>query len=473
MDRKIILLEANEIPSRILDYYVAERPDSVLAKTLSGCARYETRATDTCALSPWITWPTLHRGVNNERHGLLYFGQDLTEADRTYPPVWHLLKEAGVRTGVFGPMHSSPLPENFDDYDFFVPDTFAHTPECHPSSLDAFQAFNLSMARQSPRNVSRGIDFATLGAFLLRAPFLGLKPRTGWAIAGQLFDERREGWKSTRRRTFQPVLAFDLFMAQLARKRPSFSNFFTNHVASAMHRYWAALFPEDFDELELDAAWQQRFGGEIRFAMEWTNHFFSTLKRFADRNPEYLVVMASSMGQAAFSGKRIQSQLYLRNPAALLARAGVGEDEWERRAAMDPTVSLYVPPSKAEAFEAFLRGMSIRGVAVEYHVKEHGFFDLVFGQTNIDPKVDELVVGGESCRYEDLGFSLTEVEDGAGSTGYHIPEGILVVYDPQDLTPKSVTQPASTTDVAPALLEHFGVDVPDYMTNQSGLRFAA
>ena len=132
VQRKIVLLEANEIPSRVLDQYMSERPGSVLARTLPECRRYETRAADTCALSPWITWPTLHRGVNNESHGLLYFGQDLTDADARFPPIWQLLQEGGISTGVFGPMHSSPLPDNASDYAFFVPDTFAIRPSVIP-----------------------------------------------------------------------------------------------------------------------------------------------------------------------------------------------------------------------------------------------------------------------------------------------------------------------------------------------------
>lgn len=473
MTRKIVLLEANEIPERVLDFYIVEHPQSALAERLPACDRYQTVAADTCPLSPWITWPTLHRGVNNEAHGILHFGQDLERADAAYPPIWKLLMEGGVSTGVFGPMHSSPLPADAQRYDFFLPDTFAHTPESHPEALTAFQDFNLTMARNSPRNVSRSIDLGTLLSFLVRSPALGLRPATVVAILGQLIDERRAAWKATRRRTYQPVLAFDLYMKQLSRKKPAFSNFFTNHVASAMHRYWAALFPEDFDDLELGEEWQQRFRGEIDFAMGWTDRFFDRLTRFADANPEYIVVMASSMGQGASSGKRVDTQLYLRDPAPLLARAGIPADRWERRPAMDPTVSLYIPEDSAEAFARFLDSITVQGKAIEYARKEGGFFDLVFGQVNIDPKEDALVVDGERCAFESLGFEMTAVEDEAGSTGYHIPEGILVVYDPQRRdADKGATHTIFTTDIAPALLDHFGLRVPEYMSSPGAIRFA-
>jgi len=463
MTRKIIFLEANEIPWRILDFYTTHNPNSRLATFVPVCHRYETLAADTCPLSPWITWPTLHRGVNSEVHNILHFGQDLSQADKKYPPIWQLLMEAGTRTGVFGPLHSSPLPEDAKRYDFFLPDTFADTPESHPNALSSFQNFNLTMARQSPRNVSRSIDFSTLAQFFVRAPGLGLRPSTVFSIMRQLLDERQDRWKTTRRRTYQPVLAFDLFMRQLRSKKPEFSNFFTNHVASAMHRYWAAMFPEDFDDLELDEQWQKKFGGEISFAMGWTDRFVDRLARFADENPEYLVVVASSMGQCASSGKRVDTQLYLRNPERFLGKAGIQPDQWERRPAMDPTVSLYVSPDRVQAFEVFLQTVTVKGKPMKYEKKSGGFFDLVFGQVNLDPDKDKLLIDGYETPYEGIGLELTRVEDEAGSTGYHIPEGMLLVYDPQDKTPKTSTRTISTTDIAPAIMANFGLDVPDYM----------
>ena len=67
---------------------------------------------------------------------------------------------------------------------------------------------------------------------------------------------------------------------------------------------------------------------------------------------------------------------------------------------------------------------------------------------------------------------MTAVEDEAGSTGYHIPEGILVVYDPQDTSVRpSGPRSISTTDVATALLDHFGLEIPDYMSAPGAITF--
>ena len=106
MKQKILLFELNEVPLRIIDEFCARRPGSCLARLLPRCRQYETFAADSGHLSPWITWPSVHRGVANERHGIHSFGQDLADVDRDFPPLWRLLAEGGVRTAVFGSLHS-------------------------------------------------------------------------------------------------------------------------------------------------------------------------------------------------------------------------------------------------------------------------------------------------------------------------------------------------------------------------------
>lgn len=469
--RKIILFEANEVPDQIYRHYAAERPESALAQALPVCRRYETQASDK-PLSPWVTWPTVHRGVGHQVHGLQHFGQALNELERKYPPIWKLLLDGGVKTGVFAPLHSWPMPEDHERYEFYVPDTFAQTTATHPASLEPFQAFNLSMARQSPRNVSRNIDAGLLAKFLLRAPFLGLKTSTLVAAARQLLDERKQKWKSNRRRTYQSVFAYDLFLAQLKQRKPEFSNYFTNHVASAMHRYWAAVFPEEFENLELDDAWQARYSAEIIFAMDWLDSFFGCLVQFVDANPDFLIVTASSMGQGASDGRRFETQLYLRKPELLLARAGLSEDEWERRPSMDPSISIVVNSARTDDLAAFLGRVRIGDKPLRFHIQEQGFFNLSFGESNLDPEASPLLIDGQREVYEELGFENTKVEDEAGSTGFHIPEGTLFIYDPADKSPKGNQGRLSTTEIAPALLDHFGVSVPSYMPAAGALRFS-
>src|SRR6476646_2213975 len=144
--KKIILFELNEVPARIFEYFRAHRPESALAKIFSSCRIYETHAEDKI-LSPWITWPSVHRGVSDHKHHIHNFGQPLTEIDKEFPPIWQTLAAKGLRVGVFGSLHTYPPPADIQQYDFFIPDTFAAGSECFPKTVETFQAFNLAMAR--------------------------------------------------------------------------------------------------------------------------------------------------------------------------------------------------------------------------------------------------------------------------------------------------------------------------------------
>jgi hypothetical protein len=222
--RNVILFELNEVPWKIVNSYCHTHPDSTLATVLPHCHKFETVTPDEGHLSPWITWPTFHRGVVNTKHGIRDFNQDLSAINAAYPSVWEILQRNSVTTGVFGSLHSSPVPQNYRDYAFFVPDPFSTTTTAHPQSVESFQTFNLAMTRESTRNVSSSIALKAGATVLAKWPRLGFKAATFLRIGKHLIDERRRPWVKTRRRTYQVLLAFDVFMKQLTTTRPNFSS---------------------------------------------------------------------------------------------------------------------------------------------------------------------------------------------------------------------------------------------------------
>jgi hypothetical protein len=100
MPRRIILFELNEVPWKIVDDYVADHAGSALAGVVERATCFTSMAADRGHLSPWTTWPTLHRGVNDEMHMIASFGQDHEAADAAYPPIWTLLLQADVSVGI-------------------------------------------------------------------------------------------------------------------------------------------------------------------------------------------------------------------------------------------------------------------------------------------------------------------------------------------------------------------------------------
>ena len=471
MSRKVILFELNEVPWRILDDYVERNPGSVLAGTLQRSHLYESVCEDRGHLSPWTTWPSLHRGVNDEAHMIGDLGQDSSKADQEHPPIWRLLHDEGVGVGVCGSLHSFPPPDDMTSYAFYLPDTFATGNQAHPPALSDFQAFNLDMARDSARNVDTSVPLGHAAKVLSRSRALGIRPATYAAVAAQLAGERRHRWKSTRRRTFQAVLSFDVYYAQLNRTRPEFSTFFSNHVASAMHRYWAATYPDDYEEHGLDAEWIERYRDEIPWAMRQAEKMLERLVRFADRNPEYQVWVASSMGQGPTIARGLETAVYLTDLRTFMHRLGIPDDGWEKRPAMLPQTNVMVREDLREEFENKLRELKVVNQPLGFRQTDAGFFAMDFGQPNLHRRPTPIRYGGERLPLAEFGMEAVEIEDRSDTTAYHVPEGILVAYDPKNPVTSPARDRVSALSVAPALLRAFGQKPRDYM--RSGDELAA
>jgi hypothetical protein len=462
--KKVVFYELNEVPLKVFDYYCDAFPNSALNMLRRRSAVFETYAEDTGHLSPWVTWPTLHRGVLNDVHEISDFGQDLTHVNKEMPPIWDLLAKNSVKVGMFGSLHTYPLPEDLSRYAFYVPDTFAAGPECFPTRYEAFQRFNLAMAGQNAAHVNHGIALKEAGKFLAAAPRLGLRARTVSKIGRQLISERMNKNRVVRRRTSQTQIAFDFFYKALWRDMPDASFFFTNHVASSLHRYWPALFPEDYKDLRYGSGWLADWKGEIPFTLHEASEQIGLLMAFADRNPGYKLVVLTSMGQSAVEGKeRIMRKVVITGLPRLMQAIGMQQEDWQKRPAMVPQYNVYVAPAKRNVFMQKIGALSINGQGLRVDHLGDGIFRLEFRLENqVGIKV---TFEGSNVDPARFGIVNLDLQDAAGANAYHIPEGTMAVYDPGNPAGNYRCR-ISTLDVAPAVLRNFGIDPPGYM--QSG-----
>jgi hypothetical protein len=464
--RRFILFELNEVPLRVVRHFAERNPTSAFAKVLGTGRHWSTITPDQGHLSPWITWPTLHRGVSSIDHGIGALGQDVAEVDRKFPPVWSILAAAGRRVGMFGSLHSYPPPDNLEAYDFYVPDTFAAGPEAKPAELAAFQQFNLHMVDRSGRNVSGELPVRQALPFLLRSLPAGIRPTTIAKVARQVASERIWRHRTARRRTIQSLLAFDLFLAQLQSKKPGAAFFFTNHVASSMHRYWPATFTGDYQSTKWSDEWVQRFAGEVDYVMGEADQMLAELVAFADRNPDYVVLVASSMGQAAVdeANRQISTEVLLRDMSKFLKAIGV-EGGWKRRRTMEPTYTLsFEEERSADACMAGLAAVKIAGRPIDYRRLDTRGIEVVLGHSNLSDEELTITIGNRSVTPAEVGIANVPIEDEVGAAAYHIPEGMLLGYDPKSAWARADTdEPISTTRIAPTLLELLGVRPPSYM----------
>jgi hypothetical protein len=462
MPRKVILFELNEVPYRIFEYYIRQHPQSALAKLMRQSQQYETIAADQGELAPTRTWPTVHRGVDDEQHGLKNFGQALDDVDRAFPPIWQILAKQGVKVGVFGSLFTFPMPQqDLDNYAFYMPDAFATQKDAIPQSWESFQEFNLLMSRASTRNVSSDLNMGAAKHFLARSLSLGIKPSTFVDMGQHLVKERIKPHVKNRRRSYQTILSFDLYMKQLEKTQPDFSTFFTNHVASAMHRYWAATFPQDYQEFGLEDAWVETYQAEIDYAMRQSDRLCQRLMDFVARHPEYVLVTTTSMGQAADRAEHVTSCVGITDMPKFMGRLGIAPGEYEERPAMAPIFNVVVQANQCEAFRERIKTFEVGHEIIGGEV-ESGFFEFAFGPLQNYRGPEVAFIGQDKLTFAEMGLASVPHEDGVYLTGSHIPQGAMLVYDPRRANPGQ-RQQISTLDIAPSLISQFGIQPPSYM----------
>lgn len=464
----VIIYELNEVPKKLFDFYAVSHPKSAFARLRNQSALFETHTADIGSLSPWITWPTMHRGVSNIDHEISDLGQDLKHVNQAYPNVYHLLAQQGVKVGVFGSLQSYPLPANLDNFSFYVPDTFAAGDECFPEKLSAFQAFNLSMVRASGRNVNAGIAVKDATRFIQNAIRLGLTPTTFLKLSKQVVGERLNPDRVVRRRTSQVEIAFDLYMRQLIETKPDVSFFFTNHVASSMHRYWPTIFPDDYAAGNFDEQWRSQWSEEIPHAIKVANYQLQKLLDYCDANGAELIV-CSSMGQGAVSDvERTDSEVLITNLRELMRYLGIQSGDYEPKMAMSPQVMLSPKSAAVKAGLDKLKNILINGKPIDIFETSTG--DIRLEIRLVNQSTLSVFDGDRQIDPRQIGIDNVHLQDASGAYAYHIPEGILLHYRSAHRVenPANETwQPVSALDFAPSLMQKFGKSVPSYMQKEN------
>jgi hypothetical protein len=422
----ILLLEINEIPWRLLDHYSSRPEFPNIKRFLDQALQFTTMAVDTGELSPWVTWPSIHRGMNNEQHGIKNLGQD--PASFRGKPVWQEIRERGGSIGICGSMQSWPAIEPGEG-GFYIPDTFAHDERCYPAYLNGLQAFNLSQVRKNARVVNGSIPGA--GEAVKLAPSLirsGIRFSTALRIAAQIVAERISEARTVKRPVFQTVLFWDVFRKHFnAQSPPQFSTFFTNHVAGVMHRYWKDVFPEDFPQQPIDSKDSREW--LMRFALRVLDDMLADVLGWATANPELVIVFASSMGQAAVHrGYHEGMELVVEDLALLMSQTGISRQDYRPLLAMAPQVAVEIRDEEKAARVCGILERAYCGESKPFiGVKTIGpSLSITIGTPALnDMTSDYLFINGRKVAWSDAGIRRQEIEPG---TAYHVPEGSLAVY---------------------------------------------
>ena len=243
---RLIVYELNEVPPSILLDYCTIKPNSYLAQLVASNNFLETVCSDIGELHPWSTWPTLHRGVSSSTHNIRSLNQDLSSASK-YPPIWETLLDSSLSIGIFGALHSYPCPSPSPLIKFYLPDTFAPSPESSSKRLTRLQEFNLRLS-SSNKALSRPFNKNDLLSFIRLVFENDVSINFAWQALSHLFYESINPVFKERRSFLQPSLLFNRYVQEILCSLPDYSSFFTNHVAGVMHRYWCYAYPHEYND---------------------------------------------------------------------------------------------------------------------------------------------------------------------------------------------------------------------------------
>jgi hypothetical protein len=425
MVRPVLLLEINEVPWRLIDRFKNEPSFPNIRKFFEGAKTYTTHAVDSGELSPWVTWPSFHRGMDNSEHGISYLGQDPATYKGT--PIWEEYRRQGFSIGMCGSLQSWP-PQDPGERGFYIPDTFAHDERCIPSFVEPFQKFNLGQVSANPRFISSGSLFTKdLIPLLLSLPKLGISARTIGMLAKQLVHERIDKTLLSRRPIFQTILLWDVFKALYEPQQPpAFSTFFTNHVAGVMHRYWHNVFPEDFGDKY--SGKPRPYRATMLFALQVVDRMLADAMNFQSDNPDLVLVFATSMGQEAIIRAGHQGvEVTLMVAEKLMRVCGFQPKEYLELLAMAPQVAIQIQDAtkRLELSALLENACSESGAKLFTIVCVRETLSISFISPSAkDVAAGAFTIGDRRVTWEDAGMKVHETDPG---TAYHVPEGVLAV----------------------------------------------
>ncbi|HLT35011.1 MAG TPA: hypothetical protein VK034_01970, partial [Enhygromyxa sp.] len=402
-------------------------------------------------------WASLNSGVPYHEHRVHWYNDP---KPANFPFYWQLAAEAGRSTGIVNTLHSSPA-ANFlpsERYPFFIPDCFATDSDAKPEQYRAFQSFNLRHTAGNMRVARGSISAADLEA-LLKIPSWGIRIRTMARLARLIAEIKLGRVNKERLRNAQFLLLHDIFMQLTRRHRPELAVVFTNHVAAAMHRYWYALFPADFDRPLYDAAWCDRYRDEIIAALRLLDEALGEIARYA-RETSSVLVLTSSMGQGPNLRPRVDTntrfEYFVQDIDRLVQAFGLPATGYSRGRSMHPQHTLNYADSDAAALaQQRMTQTKVDGIELIVDVNE-GALTLT---VKPDADATTFAIDGRPFHWTALGLGRLAVDD--HHCGHHVPEGSLVVYNSSTSCKRD--DEVDYLEFAPSVLDYLDVEPPPYM----------
>lgn len=458
--RKVLLLEINELTWTILDPFIKQGKLPNFQRMVKEGVRSAPEAIERPPhLDPWISWVTLHTGVDRAVHGAAVLGQDEIFAKRT----WDYAVDAGKTIGVFGSISAfpaRPVPG------FMIPGPFSPTSDTYPQYASPALDFNRRYTQVHLKTAERAslVEMAKQARELFG---LGLKPATLLRVARQIAAEKLDPHSHWKRVSLQPLINFDFFKTLYDRYRPDFATWHTGHCAHYEHHYWRAY---DDSQFKVPATPEEKkhYGGAVEYGYKVADELLGRFMAMADANT--VVVVASGLGMKPYvvdlypEGKITVRFRNVRRILELFAAQGVGEVV----PAMMPQWNIRIadPAERARVRGLFAKAHVSGGAHREaFHLDETGELLTVtpFGMARVDSETRYFFPDAPNA--DPKGYPIDELfamDTPTPKEAMHDPASVFTMWGSGIRA--GVDIPATTDlDIAPTLLTLMGITPPAIM----------
>jgi hypothetical protein len=455
MSTRLILIEFNELcPSLLRDFMDRGALPNFLRFHKASTVYTTDAEEDEPNLEPWIQWPSIHSGMPFREHGIFHLGDGRKMEQKCLAEV---LSDAGLPVGVCGSMNLNYGKLN----GYVIPDPWDKQGAVHPEWL---QPFFQTVARQVQESSRAGFggkaELMRFGLFLLKN---GLTAGTAWALLCQIIHERFNSGVRWRRACLLDRIQYDLFRRLNRMFGVRFATFFCNSTAHFQHYHWRNMEPERF-AVPPPATDHPSLHGAILHGYQAMDQLIG---RFLRDYPDAVLMLCTALSQqpwvdttkCTFRPKKFETLLEF-------ARVSVASS------AIKPVMAEQFHVECPDEDAAAQTERRFRELVVDDQplmaVKREGH-NVFAGCRVIDQAVLDRPVtrrsDGDQRRFGDLFYMIHTMR-----SGRHHPDGVLWVRNGRhEVVPEKVP----LTDIAPMILDHFGVECPGHMSGRSLLRVMA
>lgn len=417
---KIFIFELNEISPLILNKYIKRYPNSSISKFAKKSQKLITIADDIKEkdLYPAQSWASINSGKPFKRHKVKWYN----DTKKNCSQIWDDLS-INNSIGIVNVLHSSNY-KNFRFFNYFISDPYKKFEKTIPSSLLGFKKFINSQTFKSNRISKFQITFKEIKYIF--SFFLKIRLRTYLRILKILFEIKFKK-KKERLRNVDFLLHFDIFLWSVKNKSSDINVFFTNHIASQIHRYLGALLPSKNIKSYFGNNWIRKNSDEVFYSMRLFDKNFYELENDLIKKND-VVVFVSSMGQGLVN-KYNKNHLtkYVHNQKDFFDIFFDNKEKYEVLGSMSPQLTI----KSKDNFNA-------KTLLKELKKKDNS---KIIENYDLNNNILTISVNFKNYKYvyiDNKKYSLSKIgvkEDyiDTQNTGKHIKEGILLIKSPKKI----------------------------------------